>query len=82
MLKNINQNKPQCPHLKIVIQTNTDGVKEVWALVDSGSYITCISDDFYKMLLVLKKVYELPVTNVVVSVAVGKKATIIKKHRI
>ena len=54
--------------------------KKVWALVDSGSYITCISEDFYKELVTQNRFKELPVTNTVVSVAIGKKAVVIKRQ--
>ena len=54
--------------------------KKVAVLLDSGSEITCVAEDFY---LEIKKhidLLELPVTNLTVYVAVGKKHTTIKRQ--
>lgn len=52
----------------------------ILALTDTGSQITCISENFYHYLTKHKKISELPVTNVLLSTAIGKKMTRIKKQ--
>lgn len=54
---------------------------EVAILVDSGSEITAISEAFYTELSRKNKLTELPVSNISISVAVGKKSTTIR-HQI
>ena len=53
---------------------------KVWSLIDSGSQITAISEKFYNELTKGSKLLELPVANVVVSVAIGRKTTSVKKQ--
>ena len=51
----------------------------VWALVDSGSQVTAISEDFYSKIKKDKRILELPVTNITVSTAIGSKMMSVKK---
>lgn len=76
-LKKNNNSNPlgQCPH----IHTKT-GQQRTLALLDTGSQVTAVSDTFYRVLLSEKEVRELPVSNLMVSTAVGKKATPIKRQ--
>lgn len=54
---------------------------KVAILVDTGSEITCISEAFYLELRQMKKkMVELPVSNLTVWLAIGKKRTTIKKQ--
>lgn len=54
--------------------------KEVAVLIDSGSDITCVSQQFYENLLKTgAKIPELPVSNLAVCVAVSRKAISIRK---
>lgn len=50
------------------------------ALIDSGSQITCMSEDFYKELILKTVVEELPTTNMQVITAISQKKTTIKKQ--
>lgn len=52
----------------------------VQGLVDTGSQITAMSDSFYQYLKKFYKLVELPVTNVILFSAIGKKPTNIKKQ--
>lgn len=74
-----NEETPKCRHIKVTIKSGNKDL-EVWALVDLGSHITCISEKFYKEIISEKSVEELPVANLLVSVAVGKKAVAIKRQ--
>lgn len=49
-------------------------------LVDSGSEVTALSEQFYEELKTRGKIIELPVSNLTVSVAVGKKVTTIRRQ--
>lgn len=67
-----------CPELNGKIYS-----KAVSALVDSGSIITCMSDTMYEELRRENSIDELPISNVCVVTAVGKKTTpIIKQIRV
>ena len=50
---------------------------KIQCLIDSGSQVTAISEKVYENLYKNKKLLELPVTNVMVSVAIRKKLIII-----
>lgn len=65
----------QCPHIHAGI-----GQQRMLALLDTGSQVTAVFENFYRTLLSHKEVRELPVSNLMVSTAVGKKATPIKRH--
>ena len=73
---NINNNICKCPLIKAKIQ----GI-ETFALVDSGSEITCISQEFFES---NKKAFEncaiLPITGKNIRVAIGDKSIHIKKQ--
>lgn len=56
------------------------GECEVAVLVDSGSEVTVISEQFYNDLKKNLKMVELPVSNLTVNVAVGSKATVVKRQ--
>ena len=53
---------------------------EAWALLDTGSQITAISERFYEKLKLNKHIDEMPVSNVMVSTAIGSKSTTVKKQ--
>lgn len=73
---NKNSNKiPKSPH----ILCNIKGF-EVWSLVDTGSQISAISEEFYNELNKDKNFSDLPVSNIMVSTAIGKKSTSVKKQ--
>lgn len=65
--KNVDE-EIKCPHVKIKC-----GGESIWALVDSGSQVTCVSKDFCDRLLKRKLILELPVSNLIVSTAIGKR---------
>lgn len=50
------------------------------ALIDTGSQITAISEEFYNYLSQHEPGNELPVSNVVLFTAIGRKSTIIRKQ--
>lgn len=50
------------------------------SLVDSGSQITCISEKLYQFLNSKFKLNELPVNNVLILSAIGRKATPVKRQ--
>lgn len=50
------------------------------ALLDTGSQVSAVSESFYRQLIRQNQVKELPVANLVVSTAIGKKATSIKRQ--
>ena len=64
-----------CPHVLVSFFNCS-----YWALVDSGSQVTCISERVYQDLLSSGPIYELPVSNVQVLTAVGKKVTSVRKQ--
>lgn len=63
------------PHLKLDILG-----KEIMILLDSGSQIPAISHDFYKGLTSRAPFNTLPVSNVSVTTAIGKKSTTVKQQ--
>ena len=67
---------PLCP--KVIV---TFFAVPVPALIDTGSQITAISWDFYEYLSLHGKLTEFPVSKVVVTTAIGKKPTTIRKQR-
>lgn len=64
-----------CPHLKVLV-----GERQMSVLLDSGSQVSAVSESFYKELLLKGEIRELPVTNLVISTAIGKKSTTIKRQ--
>lgn len=62
---------------KIIIDIDN---KEYEMMIDSGSEITCISEDLYNEFKKDKNLIELPVSNIVVYGAVGRKTTTIRKQ--
>lgn len=50
------------------------------ALIDTGSQITAISEEFYKYLQLHGELTEMPVSNVMLYTAIGRKPTAIKKQ--
>ena len=67
--------KTKSPRLVISINTTLFS-----ALIDSGSQITCVSEEFYNHIKTQIKVIEFPVSNVHVQVAIGKKTATVKKQ--
>lgn len=63
------------PHLLVTI-----GDINTWSLIDTGSQISVISLEFYNTLKNKMNLLELPVSNMTVSTAIGKKSTTIKKQ--
>ena len=63
------------PHLLIKLNKI-----ETWSLIDTGSQITAISEIFYEKIKQNSKILELPVSNVTVSTAIGKKGIAVKKQ--
>ena len=52
-----------------------------WSLIDSGSQITAISENFYnKVKSINNNLLELPVSNIMVATAIGKRNTAVKKQ--
>ena len=49
---------------------------ETWALLDSGSQMTCVSEEFYKRLILIREVSE----QIYIATVIGKKATKISKQ--
>ena len=72
---NLKKSMARCVHLRVEIA----GIIS-WALLDTGSQITCISEDYYKKLLANIRLTELPASNIHVATAIGKKATTIRKQ--
>ena len=64
-----------CPRIKAIIKK-----QRVSALIDSGSDITCIAESLYTELKLAGELLELPVTNLSVYVAIGKKNVTIKRQ--
>lgn len=73
--KETNDRIPPC--LRIIVSLMSVPLQ---ALIDSGSQITAISEEFYNYLLLHGKLTELPVSNVMLFTAIGKKSTTIKKQ--
>lgn len=76
----VNDNKevskfPPCPRITACIIA-----VPISALIDTGSQITAVSETFYQYLKTYHKVVELPVSNVTILTAIGKKLTHIKKQ--
>lgn len=65
----------KCPCLKVSIMK-----KNYSALIDSGSQITCISEVVYRSLLSIGMIRELPVSNVLVMSAIGRKTTTVRNR--
>ena len=53
---------------------------EAWSLLDTGSQVTAMSEKFYEKLKSKRKLLEMPVSNILVSTAIGKKSTSVKKQ--
>lgn len=70
---NSSQAITKCPHLKVKILGQDRTI-----LLDSGSQVTAISEDFYRELSSKKRLSILPVSNLFVTTAIGKKSTTIK----
>ena len=51
---------------------------EAWALLDTGSQVTAISEKFYEKIKCKYNIIEMPVSNVVVSTAIDSKHTVKK----
>ena len=64
-----------CPYIRVC----TAG-KMYWSLLDSGSQVSGISENLYRQLIKNGDVYELPVPNVQVAPAVGKRTVPVKKQ--
>lgn len=69
------QRHPICPRLILSLFA-----VPTRALIDTGSQITGISESFYKYLSMHGRFDELPVSNVTLYTAIGRKATVIKKQ--
>ena len=68
-MSNNNEKKlAKCAHVRIVI----NGLEE-WALLGTGSQITCISEDLYRRLNTRRNLDELPASKAYVVTAIGKK---------
>lgn len=65
----------KCPHVRMCING-----KHMIALLDSGSQVSAVSEIFYKELISENCVKELPVTGLMVSTAIGRKSTTIKRQ--
>jgi transposase InsO family protein len=70
-----NENNLKCPHLLVLI-----GGFKVQALVDSGSQLTCVSEDFYHQLTRKNELTELPVSNLQILPAFGRSSVNVKKQ--
>lgn len=66
---------PLCPRVLACIQS-----VPIDALVDTGSQITAVSEIFCQYLKKYNKIVELPVSNVALLTAIGRKPTTIKKQ--
>lgn len=65
----------ECPQLIVRVAD-----VPVSALLDTGSQITCVSEKYYAYIRTHIRVVELPVANMVVTTAVGKKPTKVKRQ--
>lgn len=59
----------KCPHVRVSV-----GGLQTTVLLDSGSQISAVSEIFYRELVSKGLVQELPVTNLIISTAIGKKS--------
>lgn len=66
---------PSCPRVIVCIFS-----VPALALIDTGSQITAISEEFYIYLLKHNSFSELPVSNIVIFTAIGRKPTSVKKQ--
>lgn len=66
---------PICPRLVVCLFAVPTS-----ALLDTGSQITAMSDTLYEYLKKYNNITELPVSNVVLLTAIGKKGTFVKKQ--
>ncbi|XP_043480161.1 uncharacterized protein LOC122509901 [Leptopilina heterotoma] len=66
---------PSCPRIIVAMQSVPAS-----SLIDTGSQITAVSEEFYNYLKKYYQVLELPVSSVVLFTAIGKKSTPIKKQ--
>lgn len=66
---------PLCPRLIVSIYS-----VPCQGLVDTGSQITAMSENFYQYLKNYNKLIELPISNIILFTAIGKKSTHIKKQ--
>ena len=64
-----------CPHVTLFVE----GVP-LSALMDTGSQVTCISESFYQYIKDIEPPMELPVVDVAVYTAIGKKPTPVKRQ--
>lgn len=65
----------RCPHLKIDIF----GI-QIDALIDTGSQVTCVSENLYMKIKDKTVINELPVNNVQVVSAITKKGTAVRRQ--
>ena len=81
IIRNKDQHKNEINKIPLLPQLliNFYGV-DAWALLDTGSQITAISERFYEKLKINKHIDEMPVSNVMVSTAVGSKSTTVRKQ--
>lgn len=73
--KRIKDTKTRC----LAVKTTVFEI-EASALIDTGSQVTCVSEEFWKGLSTIYKIDELPVVNMYVVTAIGKKATRISRQ--
>lgn len=66
---------PKAPHLQIQIFN-----RKLWALIDTKSQVTAISENFYEKLKKHNIISELPVSNITVATTIGKRSTTIRKQ--
>lgn len=66
---------PPCPRMTLLIFS-----VPVQVLIDTGSQITAISEDCHNYLILHGKFVELPICNITLLTAIGKKPTTIKKQ--
>lgn len=64
-----------CPYIVITIFDD-----EINALIDTGSQLTCISEKYYEKLKERREFNELPVSNIMVVSAFGKKSSTVRKQ--
>ena len=62
------------PRMRVSVQS-----REISALIDSGSDITCVSEQFYESMKSCVDMPVLPVSNLVIFVAAGRKTITIRK---
>lgn len=70
--------QPKCPLCpRVIISAFAVSIS---SLIDTGSQITAMSEIFYGYLKKYNKIMELPVSNVLLFTAIGKKAAHVKKQ--